>query len=60
MTKEQTISDVAMIARNAIDRIIELEKREPVAWRLDDGNGDFTYFDKRWGVIPPDAEPLYA
>jgi hypothetical protein len=31
----------------------------PVAWRVDDGNGDYTYFDKRWGVIPSNAEPLY-
>ena len=33
---EQTIADVAMIARNAIDIIIELEKskanREPFCW----------------------------
>ena len=40
--------------------IEQTEKRKPVAWRLDDGNGDYTYFDKRWGVIPPEAEPLYA
>lgn len=33
---EQTVADVAMIARNAIDRIIEMEKskanREPFCW----------------------------
>lgn len=33
---DQTVADVAMIARNAIDRIIELEKskanREPFCW----------------------------
>ena len=33
---DQTVADVAMIARNAVDRIIELEKskanREPFCW----------------------------
>jgi len=47
-------------ARAALRAAIEqAEKRKPVAWMLDDGNGDYTYFDKRWGVIPSEAVPLY-
>ena len=53
-------ADIQLRAATTLRAAIEqAEKRKPVAWRLDDGNGDYTYFDKRWGVIPPEATPLY-
>ena len=49
MTTEQTIQDVAMIARNGIDRVIELERENKrLAEALANANEQAERFEREW------------
>jgi hypothetical protein len=51
MTTEQTIQDVAMIARNGIDRIIELERENArLTECLQKANEQTEYFEREWSL----------
>jgi hypothetical protein len=61
---EQLISDLAMIARNAIDKIIDLEKakQEPVAWEQfhEHMAGPFYKAPRKWvGLTDGETPMLY-
>jgi hypothetical protein len=59
MTTEQTIQDVAMIARNGIDRVIELERENKrLAEALANANEQAERFEREWYLRGDEIERL--
>lgn len=59
MNKEQAIQDVAMIARNGIDRVIELERENKrLTECLQKANAQAEYFEREWYLRGDEIERL--
>ena len=59
MNKEQAIQDVAMIARNGIDRVIELERENKrLTECLQKANAQVEHFEREWYLRGDEIECL--
>ena len=59
MTTEQAIQDVAMIARNGIDRVIELERENKrLTEALLKANAQAEHFEREWYLRGDEIERL--